>query len=463
MLYSLQTTEGNEKYFMKNIDNDFAAAKGKAILFLGRYMTLSTEEIKLFLEKFDIRYTNSLDDDIAMAVESTILSPHEEELATEAYKKGIHLYNTDQFDQLYAKALNSDSLLMSLKLSNNQERLARLLHNRYLDDTLFIKLFAMYDWGNEGMFDNAENMKIATLFAKRFFVKDRFDAATYHSPISVFEVALISDNPHLLDVMFDLPEIEVKQSRSGPKKPTKLKEAIAANPHTDTKTLIKLIRRNDPGIDYFLALNPATPHDMQERIYERADDATKEALSKNENLSPALFEKLTGFDTLWEYQPIDTTRIKLTDTPPPSIGENENLTPEVINTLITQNDTATLENLAMNPTLTTEQIEKIYALQNPALYPAIAANPNTPEPILRELFSKNDHDIERYMALNTTAPKDILDALFAKDDYEINCSLALNESLPLEYLQQLQIDHRLLNYLKNNKTFTENILHNLGI
>ena len=59
----------------------------------------------------------------------------------------------------------------------------------------------------------------------------------------------------------------------------------------------------------------------------------------------------------------------------------------------------------------------------------------------------------------------IYDALthFAKDNYEINCSLALNESLPLEYLQQLQIDHRLLNYLKNNKTFTENILHNLGI
>ena len=449
---------------MKNIDTDFANAGGKAILFLGRFHSLSTEEIALFLEKFDIRYTTTLDDDVAMVFESTILSPLEEEIATEAYRKGLHIYNSEQFDKLYADRLNSDSILMSLKLSNNQERLARLLHNRHLSDALFIKLFAMYDWGGEGMFDNSENMKIATLFAKRFFSKSRFDSATYHSPISVFEVAILTDNPDLLEVMYDLPEIEVKQSRSGAKRPTTTRQAIAVNPHANTKTLKRLFRRNDPDIDYFLALNPTTPHDMQEAIFRRANDETKEALAHNENLSPALFPKLANHPSLWHSQKITETHLAHLPRPiPAEIGENENLTKEVVDFLLENGDSTLLENLAQNPVLDATQIEKLYTEKEPRLYPFLAANPNTPEPILHELFAANDHEIDRYLALNTAAPETILEQLFARDDFEINCSLALNESLPVPWLQQLQIDARLLPYLKENKTFTENILQNLGI
>jgi hypothetical protein len=448
----------------KDIDRDFHNAEGEAILFLGRYTSLSIEEIKLFLEKFNIRYTDRLDDDVVMVVESTILSPIEEEIATQAYQNKIPLYNTDQFDRLYADKLNSDSILMSLKLSNNQERLARLLHNRYLSDALFIKLFAMYDWGDEGMFDNSENMKIATLFAKRFFSKNRFDAATYHSPISVFEVAIITKNPDLLEVMYDLPTIEVKQSRNAPKRPRNTKEAIAANAFANEKTLTKLFRRNDPGIDYFLARNPATTHALQEQIFERGDDQTKEALSQNENLSPLLFEKLTHIPSLWEFQPVDMEKLSHLPTPiPPQIGENEQLSPEVIDFLLQQEDVALLENLAQNPTLNAKQLQALYDRGERALYPAIASNPNTPAKILHTLFAEHDPAIDRFLALNTQAPQAILEQLFARDDFEINCSLALNEALPIAWLQQLQIDARLLPYLKENSTFTENILHNLGI
>ncbi len=449
---------------MKDINRDFQSAKGKAILFLGRYTSLSVEEIRLFLEKFDIRYTNTLDDDVVMAVESTILSPIEEEIAAEAYRRGIPLYNTEQFDRLYAESLNSDSILMSLKLSNNQERLARLLHNRYLSDALFIKLFAMYDWGDEGMFDNSENMKIATLFAKRFFSKSRFDAATYHSPISVFEVAILSDNPDLLEVMYDLPRIEVKQSRSGPRRPVNTHEAIAANPHANEKTLTRLFRRNDPGIDHFLALNPATPHNIQEQIFERADEATREALAQNENLSPALFEKLTHIPALWAFQPIDKAKLTHLPSPiPPEIGENERLTPEVIEFLLQQEEEPLLEALAQNPKLDAAQLQRLYESGNERLYPAVASNPATPTPILEVLFKRGEHAIDTALALNPTTPEKILEQLFARDDFEINRSLALNEVLPISWLQQLQIDARLLPYLKNNRTFTENILHNLGI
>ncbi len=449
---------------MKDIDQDFRNAKDKAILFLGRFASLGIDEIKLFLDKFSIRFTDTLDKDVVMVVESTLLSPLEEEIATDAYKQKIPIYNSDQFDKLYAKQLNTNSILMSLKLSNNQERLTKLLHNQHIDDALFIKLFAMYDWHDEGMFDNSENMKVSTLFAKRFFSKSRFDAATYHSPISIFEVAILTKNPDLLEMMFNLPLIDVKQSKSGIKKPINTKEAIAANIYTNEKTLTRLFRLNDPSIDYFLAQNPSTPHPLQEKIFQRGDDQIKEALCQNKNLEPSLFAKLINFEKLWEYQPIDDEKLKLIPSPMPiKIGENENLTSSVIETLIESADDNLLENLAQNPTLQKHHIQNLYHKKNNKLYPSLCANPNTPIEILKELFSHDDHQTNCSLALNENTPEDILEVLFSKDDFEINKHLALNEALPISWLQQLQIDTRLLNYLKENKTFTENILHTLGI
>ncbi len=448
---------------MKNIDTHFHKAKGRSILFLGRFNSLNSEDIKLFLEKFDITYTTTLDEYVAMAVESTILSPLEEEIATKAYQNKIPLYSIDQFDRLYAKELNSDSILMSLKLSNNKQRLFRLLHNTHLNDKLFLKLFSMYDWEDEGMFDTSQNMKIATLFAKRFFVKDRFDPATYHSPVSIFEVAVITKDPDVLEVMFDLPKIKIKQSRSGVKKPTTLKEAIALNPHTNEKTLKKAFRQHDENIDYFLAQNPSLPPSMQEQIFKRGDNLIKESLCKNENLTNELFEKLIDIETLWQYQPIDKKRLQLLKTPPPLIGENENISKEVADLLIEKEDEETLKHLCANPVLTKQQLRKLYELKNENLYAYIAANPNTPTEILHELFEKKDKEIDSFLALNVSTPKEILEDLFSREEFEINSHLALNEALPIEWLQQLQIDHRLLNYLKENRTFTENILKNLGI
>ncbi len=448
---------------MKDINIDFQKAVGKSILFLGRLSSFSDEEIKLFLEKFDIAYTKTLDENVVMAVESTLLSPLEEEIATKAYQNKIPLYTIESFERLYAKELNRDSILMSLKLSDNQQRLFRLLHNTYLEDELFIKLFSMYDWGNEGMFDNSQNMKISTLFAKRFFKKERFDPATYYSPVSIFEIALLNKNPDLLEVMFDLPDIKIKRSKSGIKRASTLKEAVSFNPFANKKTLTKAFRLNDEEIDYFLAQNPSLAPHLQERIFERADIKIKESLCKNRNLTNELFEKLTDIEALWRYQKIDKKRFLLLKTSISIIGENENIEKEVADTLIEQNDEETLKHLCSNPVLTRHQLKRLYNLKNKNLYAHIAANPNTPVNILEKLFEENDKEIDSSLALNQNTPTEILEVLYNKDDFEINCHLALNEALDIKWLQQLQIDHRLLNYLKENKTFTQNILNNLGI
>ncbi len=452
---------------MKNIDIDFKNSYGKSILFLGRVHSLTKEEIEIFLEKFDITYTDTLNENVKMVIESTIISPLEEEIAYEAYKKKIPSFKTEEFEKLYALKLNSDSILMSLKLSNNQDRLFRLLRNNHLEDRLFIKLFRMYDWGEDGLFESSENMEVCTLFAKRFYKKDRFDPATFHSPISIFEIAIISKDADVLEALFTLPQISVKQSRRGDKRPVNIKEALATNEYINSKTLDRLLRLDDRGVDYFLAQNSLLDESIASRLLSRADADTKIALSLNKNLSDSIFEELLKENFLLPYllfaQKIDRVRFSKLKELHHNIGANENLSHDVIELLIEKKDIQTLQMLSSNNTLGSEHLQKLYELKLFELFPYLASNKNLPINILKELYTKNDFEIDKAIAINKNATKEMLEELYNRDVFEINEHLALNESTKIEHLQQLQLDTRLMNNLKDNRTFTENILNNLGI
>ncbi len=450
---------------MKNINEDFEKAKNKSILFLGRFNSLNIDEIKLFLAQFDITYTDILLDDVVMTIESRIMSPLEDDISYTARKKGIHYYPGDKFERLYAKALNHDSVLMSLKLSNNQERLTRLLQNEYLDNSLFLKLFSMFDWGYDGLFDSDENMYIATLFSKRFYHKSSNDPAVFYSPVPIFEIALIHHDEQVLEVLSNLPDIEIKQSKSMGKRPTCIKEALATNAKVNHKTFTYLLRSNDENIDHFLASNPLLNAKLADTLYRRSDDNIKVELAKNVNLSDSIFDKLKNnksvIQTLLLYQPIDMKRLQEIENLHPNIGINENLTQDVIQKLIELKDEEILSNLCANEFLNKDQLDQLYGLQNLKLYPSLAQNKNFDK--LEELYDKKVQEIDKELASNASTPKDILIELFNRDDFEINKALAVNESLPIDNLKYLQLDSRLFGYLKKNEKFTKNILTTLGL
>ena len=452
---------------IKDINRDFKNSKNKSILFLGKFHSATREELELFLDKFDIRYRDVLDADVQMFVEGSILSPLEEMIADEAFSKKIPNYKSSQFEKLYASHLNSDSILMSLKLSNNQDRLTRLLQNEHIENSLFLKLFRMYDWGEDGMFDSSENMEICTLFAKRFYQKDRFDPATFHSPISIFEIAILSEDADVLETLFSLPDLRVKQSRSRNKRPTNIKEALATNTFLNENTLKRLVRLNDNEVDYFLAQNHIIDENIAKFLLEKEDLETIKSLSCNENLTDAVFEALLDKEgigeTLHYCQKIDLNRFKKIKKLHPNIGVNENLSDEVILLLIEQNDLQIQKMLCLNHTLKPHFLQKLYNLQKKELFPPLAGNINLSSKEISSLYEKKTKEIDISLAKNSSTPQEILQELYNRGDFEINESLALNESMKLEHLQQLQLDSRLMNNLKENKTFTANILLNLGI
>lgn len=325
----------------------------------------------------------------------------------------------------------------------------------------------MYDWGEEGLFDNSKNMEICTLFAKRFYTKKRFDPAAFHSPISIFEIAIMTDNEDVLETLFNVPDITIKQSRSTQKRPVNIKQALATNAALNTNTLQRLVRLNNQDIDYFLAQNPLIDDQIAQTLLNRASDEVKQAMACNVHISDNIFQILLGEDAVIEqllcFQKINKTRFDMIETLHPNIGANEALSQEVIAALIDENDDKIIQNLCANESLTLSHLQKIYAVANPDFFPYLASNKNLSQEIVEALYAKKDFEIDRYLALNTNTPMEILEELYNRENFEINQSLALNASLPISYLQQLQLDTRLMNLLKENKTFTENILNNLGI
>ncbi len=449
------------------IEEAFKKAEGKSALFLGRLKNFTQEEVAIFLKQYDVTFTQELSDDVAIVIESTMLTPPQEEISYTVYKQKLTTFRLDQFEKLYAEKITPDSLLMALKLSNDQDRLIRLLKNEAFDKTLYLKLFKLYDWKGEGVHESDENRDVTTTFVKRFYNPEQFmDPAMVYSPITLMSIVAESDDAEVLDAMLTMPHYEIKISK-GEKRPKTLKEMIAINPHASSDTLTQLSRFKNQDIDYFLVHNDALPHALQESIYERSSYDIKKMLTQNANLSDILFDALLQEDEeivsyLFTFAKIDKERLEKVKGHPhfAILGDGEGIV-EVLAELLEMDDSALVCKLAENPLVQAQALEVIYAKHEEKVIPSLCSNPNTPS-IMIEAFAKLGQ-YDAILAANPNTPTDILIAYFNRQEDALNMALASNESLPITYLQQFQLDPLLMNTLSNNKTFTENILNGLGI
>ncbi len=413
--------------------------------------------------------TNTLDDSVGILIESSMIHPNEEEISYEAYKKKIPSFTLSQFEAFYAQNISPQSLLMALKLSNDQDRIIRTLKNEAIDDELYLKVLKLYDWGNEGIYDNDQNRDVTLTFIKRFFKVDHFlDPATIYSPITLTTILSQSNDPLLLETALSLPNYTFKVSRQAHKRPNNIRQLVAHNPHTPRQSLERLFNYNDPQIDYFLAQNPAIETSLQERLFVRSSDETRQMLAQNPSLSDPLFEKLLNDPTtapiLLAFAKMDKNRFALAQKSETffQIAQNETIAP-FENTLLEICDPRIDQLLASNPVITAQTLQKLYEKNPDTLAEALCQNPHLPTSILTHYATLNDPQLLPHIAQNPSTPSEILERLFQTDDFEIHRALALNPSTPIKILQQLQLDNRLMTYLSKNRTFTDKILNNLGI
>ncbi len=456
------------------IEKLFENSRGKSVLFLGRVKNFTVEEIQLFLDQFDMKYVEKNDNNMALMIESSMMTPVEEDIAYDLYKGGLKSFKLSEFEKFYALKIKPNSLLMSLKLSNNQDRLKRLLKNESFEDELFLKLFALYDWGSEGVYDNDDNRDITISFVKRFYRPDSFmDPAIIYSPVTLSTVVANSEDPQLLDVVLGMPNYGFLSTKNERRRAKNLRELVASNRYISIESIKKLLSFRDSDIDYFLASNIALNNSMQNELYQRADDDIKMMLSQNSSLSEELFstlldeseivvQNLMAFGIITEDRLEKILSKNLSDEILSVLGENSSIK-NFIPKLLDLNIELLTIRLSANSVVNENFLDEIYQKFGDSAVLSLATNPNLSSKLIEEFFAKSDYEIDKILASNPSTPKEILVKLFDRGDREINMGLASNESLELYYLQQLQLDSSLLNILSKNRKFTKNILNNLGI
>ncbi|MBN2826217.1 MAG: hypothetical protein JXQ76_12880, partial [Campylobacterales bacterium] len=119
--------------------------KNQTLLFLGKSTMFSDREISNFLAQYDIEFSRTYENNHYI-VEHRLINPVEEEYSNQAYEAGATFYKMEEFEKAMSASLDANSVLMAIKLSQDSERIQRMLSNEYISDELFIKLLNLYKW-----------------------------------------------------------------------------------------------------------------------------------------------------------------------------------------------------------------------------------------------------------------------------------------------------------------------------
>jgi len=454
------------------IEQIIANNPNKTILFLGRVTHFTPQELVNFIQDQGMQYADHYEgqSDIALLVLSSMLTPLEEQLSYDLYDQGIADISLAQFESYYTQHIKPNTLLMSLKLSNDQARLRRLLQNEAFGDEVYLKLFMMVDWHGEGIHENDSNRDITISFVKRFYRPDGFrDPAMIYAPTTVMNIAQESDDPMVLEAILTMPNHEIKVSRYETHRPKNLRETVAFNEAISHESIKRLMAYRDERIDYFLAANAALGEWEQERLYERTTKEARLMLAHNDNLSDKLFEKLLMegdevVKSLLRYQPISEYRLNLVKENPliVYVGQNRNITDSVASLLRLEHEGLDFQ-LASNDVVASEVLEKLYEKYGEPIASSLAQNSNLSEKFLHIFYKRGTPEVIKALATNMATPKVILAELCERHDRELNMLLASNPSVDIKYLREFQLDTSLMRILAENETYGKSVLQGLGI
>ena len=451
-----------------NIEEIIANNQGGTVLFLGRIANFTEEELTNFLEAQGVNYANKYTgQEVILTILSTMMTPLEDDISYALYDAKVPEARLEEFEAYYTKHIKPNTLMMSLKLSNDQERLKRQLKNEAFSDEVYLKLFKMYDWGSDGVYDNDDNRDITITFVKRFYNPDGFrDPAMVYSPITLSSIARDANRPEIINAILSMPNYEIKQSKKEDMRPKNLREIVALNEHISSEDIRYLLSFNNERINTFLASNSAITLKEQEYILASANRYTKLMLSQNDSLNDKIFKELlvdeeSVVKSLLTFQKITKERLdailkaNLSEEILACLGENCNIG-EVVEELLFINRSLDYR-VASNREVKSELLEKLYKKYGNELIVPLSSNPNLSSKYLEEFYKLNNQEVILNLASNPTTPKSILKELCEKNEHELNRALALNPSVELFYLEVFALDSELMHLMRKNKTYLASI------
>lgn len=406
---------------------------GKSILLLGKSRALNAEELDTLLKLHKITRVGSYSDDVALIIEGRMMNPYEQAESARLYEtQNIPILELAGFEEWLCRSIEPNRLLMSLKLSRNQERLVDFLQNPYITDELFFKLLKLYDWRNEGLFDNDTNRDVTAAIIGRFYVDLDRNHNVQYAMSGLAHLIERYGNRELIHAISELSPIVDEIRNPKDRSLNGVLDAIALHPDCDEKTLHLLL----DGRAVLLAYRE--PLALEGELLDLQNEEVNAILAQNSTLS-------------------HEGALQLESAYPHLIASKTVMSFERFERLIENYPSA----LASNETLTSIMQQKLYLLDDDAVSGALASNAVTEGRILDELFESGK--FHPALAANPSLSPDKMELLASSSDARVLSALAANTATPIETLYQLSLDRRFERSVKTNPTFGKHIqTHNIG-
>ncbi len=436
--------------------------KNKKIYFCGRGDQLDYKELEKFLLQNNVIFVPSIDQ-AQLIIEGGLTPLHIQDKIFQASKDGIEVISIEEFEKFYSNNFSVNSTLMAAKLTKDNERLVKLLQNKYFNDETFIKILKQYNFKNIALYDTDESRDVCRAIVNRFCTLVNRNHNIQYAPIGIYYTALETYNSDLLDIIYNMPDYSISDRTAKDDQPLSLKEVVALNPNSYKSIQIEILKNNNIDELIFLARNTNISNDIKQALKDKNNKDITIALIKEQNYILDNLDDVLEDETIKEiflkYYNFDTDTFNnlikkdLNDIDIVHLSYNQSLDSSMINILEKYNIDNSIIALLKHDNISNELIKKYLKIDDKIYNIAIAHNTKLTKEQYQELYDKNDLDVDISLASNTSVDAKILEDLYNKKNDMINKALCLNISTPINILMQLQLDNELKLLVKENITY----------
>lgn len=416
-----------------NARMNYGELAGKSVLLLGKPRSLRESEFEKLLTLHGVGSAKTFTDDVALVVEGRMMNPIEQNESEGLYEEeAAPIVAVEGLEEWLCRSIEPNRLMMSLKLSRDQERLVDFLKNPYITDGLFYKLLKLYDWQNEGLFDNDRNRDVTAAIIGRFYVNLDRNHNVQYAMSGLAHLIEQYGSGELIDAIAELSPIARELKTPYDASLRGVLDAMALHPETHEKIVRALMNERAE------LLACREPLALEAELLELGNERVNALLAQNPSLSSQSADRLeVGYPVL--------------------IAAHTSLSPERFERLMSEYCAA----LGTNRSLTLPMQQRLLDTGNANVLESLASNPAVDVAILDKLYA--DSRYHRYLAANPSLSSQRLETLFSNNDAEVLSALAANVSTPIEILYQLSLDRRFERSVKTNSAFGKHIqTHNIG-
>ena len=371
----------------------------RKILLFGKSRAFSEEEFLSQMKHHKIEIVKEYSDDVTLIVDGRMMTPSEQNLSDELYEsKNLNAISIDVLEKELAASMDSATLLMSLKLSHDKERLKSFIENSMIPDALFFKLIKMYSWGREDFFENDDNRDVSAAFISRFYENIERNHNVQYATTGFIHLVNQAKSSELLNAIYELEPMSFHP---------KIRMAIGMSIYLDEAMQERLFKSGEPFLHEALSFNKKLKLSLVQELMSEV--AFGENMAKSIELDDEKFKLLRAFDV----------------------------------------------NLALNETLTFEMQKTLLALELDEVKLSLAENSSLDRALIESLLGEENIKLQERLHQNSAMPVVLLEEAYKNGNYHL--ALAKNESTPIEILYQLQLDSRYERAVKTNANFGKHI------